>query len=51
MFSKQKGETISETMLREKNIIFSQLASFCHYMVMLGICLLNQESLQRMYVL
>jgi hypothetical protein len=37
MFSKQKGETLAETMLREKNIIFSQLASFCHYMVMLGI--------------
>lgn len=37
MFAKQKGETQAETMLREKNIIFSQLASFCHYMVMFGI--------------
>lgn len=36
VFTKQKGETSAETMLREKNLIFSQLASFCHYMVMLG---------------
>lgn len=36
VFSTQKGETQAEVMLREKNTIFSQLASFCHYMVMLG---------------
>ena len=35
-FSVQKGETQAETFLREKNIIFSQLASYCHYMLMLG---------------
>ena len=35
-FSIQKGETQAETLLREKNIIFSQLASYCHYMLMLG---------------
>lgn len=35
-FNVQKGETPSETLLREKNIIFSQLASYCHYMLMLG---------------
>ena len=33
----QIGETQSETLLREKNIIFSQLASYCHYMLMLGV--------------
>ena len=37
IFSIQKGETHSETVLREKNLIFSQLASYCHYMLMLGI--------------
>lgn len=37
LFTIQKGETQAETVLREKNIIFSQLASYCHYMVMLGI--------------
>ena len=36
-FNVQKGETQGETLLREKNIIFSQLASYCHYMLMLGI--------------
>lgn len=35
-FNIQKGETHSETLLREKNIIFSQLASYCHYMLMLN---------------
>lgn len=35
-FSVQKGETQAETLLRENNIIFSQLASYCHYMLMLG---------------
>ena len=47
-FSVEKGETQAETTLREKNMIFSQLASFCHNMVMLGTVLLNQESVQRM---
>ncbi len=36
-FGPQKGESFQETVLREKNIIFSQLASYCHYMIMLGI--------------
>lgn len=36
-FNAQKGEIHSETLLRERNIIFSQLASYCHYMLMLGI--------------
>lgn len=36
-FASQKGETQAETLLREKNNIFSQLASYCHYMLMLGI--------------
>jgi uncharacterized membrane protein YjjP (DUF1212 family) len=36
LFTIQKGETPAETKLREKNLIFSQLASYCHYMIMLG---------------
>lgn len=36
-FNAQKGEIHSETLLRERNVIFSQLASYCHYMLMLGI--------------
>lgn len=36
-FGPQKGESFQETVLREKNLIFSQLASYCHYMIMLGI--------------
>ena len=43
LFNKQKGQTQAETILREKNIIFSQLASFCHYMVMLGTIFVIQE--------
>ena len=35
-FTSQKGETQAETLLREKNVLFSQLASYCHYMLMLG---------------
>ncbi len=40
-FGPQKGESVAETVLREKNLIFSQLASYCHYMIMLGINMNN----------
>jgi hypothetical protein len=36
-FSIKKGETQAETILREKNILFNQLASYCNYMIMLGV--------------
>ena len=36
-FGPQKDESYQETILREKNLLFSQLASYCHYMIMLGI--------------
>lgn len=48
-FGVQKGETHSETLLREKNIIFSQLASYCHYMIMLGITSKNVRKIVGKY--
>ena len=36
-FGLQKDESYQETIMREKNLLFSQLASYCHYMIMLGI--------------
>ena len=36
-FGPQKDESYQETIMREKNLLFSQLASYCHYMIMLGI--------------
>ena len=32
----QKGETREETRMKEQNIILSQLASYCHIIIMMG---------------
>ena len=36
-------------MMKQKNVIFSGLLSYCHYMIMLGIDLLIQGSRLSMY--
>ena len=37
VFTVQSGELQSDTLMREKNLIFNHLASYCHYMLMLGV--------------